>query len=229
LTITGYTGDARGRRIVIPQSYNGIPVTHIGPGAFSNRGIASVYIPYGVTTILSGAFQSNQLSELHFPNSVRDIRSSAFQHNKLAKVALSPRVSVGREAFANNYLEYIHIPGTHSIQDNAFANNRLKYISFAERAFTIFGDKVFENNFFEAVIIPPGIDLYFNRIFAGNPLTSITVRADIDFTLKYNDRVLAEFIPIGYKFEEFYIASGRQAGTYVRTSATSTDWRLLEE
>jgi len=81
------------------------------------------------------------------------------------------------------------------------------------------------------VVIPPSVPSIQHEAFANNPLTRITIGANLDFHFYWGveNQHRQDFYPFGYGFEEFYIASGRQAGTYVRSSATSTDWRLLQE
>lgn len=54
--LTSYTGNSSS--VVIPSSYNGLPVTAIGEGAFrGNANITSVTLPAGVTSIGRGAFE----------------------------------------------------------------------------------------------------------------------------------------------------------------------------
>ncbi len=54
ITITGYTGSDGA--VTITATINGLPVTAIGPGAFSYSPITSAMIPDSVTNIGSGAF-----------------------------------------------------------------------------------------------------------------------------------------------------------------------------
>ena len=64
-TITGYTG--RSTAIVIPERINGVLVTAIGNGAFSQRGLTSVVMPDSVTSRGIGAFNNNQLTSGLYP------------------------------------------------------------------------------------------------------------------------------------------------------------------
>ena len=61
--------------------------------------------------------------------------------------------------------------------------------------------------------------------FDGNPLVKITIGGNVHISPPH----FSHEPPLDTSFEEFYIANGSRAGTYVRTSATSTDWRLLKE
>ena len=84
ITISGYSGS--GGAVVIPVTTNGLAVTIIGHGAFSevfgNAGgslITDITIPFGVTSIESNAFQMcDNLSSVAIPGSVTNIGHEAF-------------------------------------------------------------------------------------------------------------------------------------------------------
>jgi hypothetical protein len=70
--ITGYRGERWAVRI--PQKIQGIPVTHIGEGAFQDTNITSLIIPDGVTSIEVNSFnRSMRLTSIAIP----DIRKTA--------------------------------------------------------------------------------------------------------------------------------------------------------
>jgi len=232
VVITGHTGNTRNRHIFIPQSIGEMPVTGVADSAFESRGIVSVYIPYGVTRIEQRAFRYNQLSEVSIPSSVRVIESSSFWGNRLTKVSIPRGLYIGAGTFAQNHFESLYIPLDVSFfGDAAFAFNRLKQLDFADGFNGIIALRTFANNLLETVVIPPGVTSIHHEAFANNPLRSITIGADFPFYFRWGEENQhTEYtFPFGDGFEEFYIANGRLAGTYVRTSATSTDWRLLEE
>ena len=66
--------------IVIPSSYNGLPVTEIGSSAFSGQSyIERVVIPDSVTSIGASAFFScSSLKSINIPDGVTSIGNSAF-------------------------------------------------------------------------------------------------------------------------------------------------------
>lgn len=68
--------------IVIPNTYNGLPVTVIRQNAFGNvKSIVSVEIPDSIISIESGAFYGcNALVNIFIPYSVTDIAYSAFEY-----------------------------------------------------------------------------------------------------------------------------------------------------
>ncbi|MGN1061023.1 MAG: leucine-rich repeat domain-containing protein, partial [Candidatus Coproplasma sp.] len=66
--------------IVIPSTYNGIPVTKIGGTAFADcTSLTSITIPDSVTTIENAAFYNcASLTSITIPNSVKSIGNAAF-------------------------------------------------------------------------------------------------------------------------------------------------------
>ena len=61
-------GDCNDERIVIPESYNGLPVTLIETDAFKNGTFVEIYIPNSILTIESGAFTGcKSLSKITIP------------------------------------------------------------------------------------------------------------------------------------------------------------------
>jgi len=124
-TITDYTGSET--EIDIPVKLNGLDVKQIGPGAFREKNVAKVEIPYGVTFIGTNAFAYNELDEIEIPESVTVIDAYAFRSNGLTKVELSSRLEIIYSgAFYENNLTEIDIPGrVELIASNAFARNKL--------------------------------------------------------------------------------------------------------
>ena len=65
--------------LVIPSTYNGLPVTSIGYRAFLESGLTNITIPDSVTSIAAGAFQAcTSLSSITIPSSVTSIGNYAF-------------------------------------------------------------------------------------------------------------------------------------------------------
>ena len=112
--------------IVIPGTYNGLPVTKIGPHAFYNSyGVNSVIIPNSVISIGAEAFaKCHSLQSIIIPNSVKTIEESTFEYcTGLNSVVISDSVeSIGENAFSNcKTLTNITIPNSvQSIGENAF-------------------------------------------------------------------------------------------------------------
>ncbi len=73
-------GTCRDIDIVIPEAYEGVPVTGIGSSAFSGeKNFRSIVIPESVTSIGSFAFQNcTSLTSIDMPDSVTSISAGAF-------------------------------------------------------------------------------------------------------------------------------------------------------
>ena len=97
-------GDCEDLEVIIPNSYNGLPVTHIGRWAFKNcNSIVSVYIPDSVTSIGIEAFEdSSSLEMVELGDSVTEIREYAFQNcTSLKNVIIGDAVKIiGKGAFS---------------------------------------------------------------------------------------------------------------------------------
>jgi hypothetical protein len=88
--------------VTIPSSIDGLPVTSIGDGAFSNcYNITNVTIPFGVTNIGAFAFLGcNRLTDVTIPSSVTTIQSYAFFGASLTNVTIpSSCTGIGYSAF----------------------------------------------------------------------------------------------------------------------------------
>ena len=80
-TVTGLKdGVTPPEELVIPSTYNGLPVTAVGDSAFqSNTTITSVTIPNGVTTIGTRAFSAcSNLQNVTVPDSITYVGTGAF-------------------------------------------------------------------------------------------------------------------------------------------------------
>lgn len=119
-------GDCADTDIIIPEIYNGLPITSIGAYAFDNcKEIISVTIPYGVTVIGRNAFEDCvKLDYVKIPDSVTKIESHVFAFcNKLRTIEMSNGLKeIGSSAFQDCFnLQDLTIPdGLTSIGDEAF-------------------------------------------------------------------------------------------------------------
>jgi hypothetical protein len=89
--ITKYLG--KKFEVKIPSKIQGLPVTHIGDGAFQEKNLISVTIPNSVTHIGSYAFYFNKLTSVIIPNSVTSIGHGAFENNQLTSVTIPSSVT----------------------------------------------------------------------------------------------------------------------------------------
>ena len=75
--LTAYTGEES--NVIIPESYNGMPVTSIGTEAFKGNNLTAVFIPDTIISIESGAFRDCiSLESVAIGNGVTSIGSYAF-------------------------------------------------------------------------------------------------------------------------------------------------------
>ncbi len=89
--------------VIIPEIYQGLPVTAIGYAAFSTSDISSVEMPDSITSIADDAFRDcYRLSSLKLSKQLRTVGSFAFSGTALTEIYLPEHViSIGREALQN--------------------------------------------------------------------------------------------------------------------------------
>lgn len=104
VTLTGWKGDTK--KVVIPQTVDGKPVTAIGDGAFRERELEQVTVPDGVRTIGWFAFSGCYcLASVSLPASVENIGYGAFEH-----CAASLRFVCPSGSYAAKYASSYGIP-----------------------------------------------------------------------------------------------------------------------
>jgi hypothetical protein len=196
ITITEYIGAEKGH-VVIPQTIEKKPVTHIANDAFSSMGIYTMVLPNSLETIGKNAFSYNSLSEVTIPNSVLLIGNNAFSHNSLSEITLSDSVLL--------------------IGDNAFQYNyRLSQVILGNGIKTI-GEYAFSHcDSLEKIILPDSITTVNEGVFYHCPLTEITIGSDV--TISSGTSMGTH----GKSFQSFYNGK-KQAGTYLYDNIT---WEL---
>ena len=112
-TVTGKKSGGGGE-LVIPETYNGKPVTHIAQKAFYNwEELTSVVIPDSVLSIGSYAFKGcTNLTSVTIGKSVRTIHESAFMYcSGLTELILPDSLTrIDTNAFLGTGLTYLTIP-----------------------------------------------------------------------------------------------------------------------
>lgn len=115
ISITGYEEQEGVTEVVIPAEIDGIAVTHIGGGAFSEcSSLTSIEIPEGVTEIDEYVFCGcSSLTSIEIPESVTSIGASAFSGcSSLTSIEIPEGVtSIEEDAFRGcSSLTSIEIP-----------------------------------------------------------------------------------------------------------------------
>lgn len=115
--VTAGTEQTLNGKIVIPSTYKGKPVTHIGDDAFQNcKGLTSVTISASVTSIDYGTFsRCSGLTSITIPDSVTSIGKATFAScTGLTSVTIPDSVTfIGERAFSDcTALTSIQFQGT---------------------------------------------------------------------------------------------------------------------
>ena len=148
--VTGI-GECEDTALVIPQTYNGLPVTSIWACAFENcTGLISVTIPDSVTSIGRFAFYNcSGLTSITIPNSVTSIGDCAFQYcTGLTSVTIGNGVtSIGDYAFQYCFglTSVIIGKGVTSIGDYAFEDCSGLTSVIIPNSVTSIGERAFQN------------------------------------------------------------------------------------
>jgi len=107
-------GSFEGEKLIIPEQYEGKPVTEIYVSAFSATGLVSVVIPESITKIGAMAFsECTSLVEINIPNSVKTLNHGLFSGcTSLKTVTLPESVDeVGQSIFSGcSSLKSITLP-----------------------------------------------------------------------------------------------------------------------
>lgn len=98
--------------VVLPGTYQNLPVIEIGASAFKDCYLRGITIPNSVTSIGDSAFYNSLLSSVTIPNSVTKIGKGAFASCHFNKITIPDSVtSIGDYAFSGCYsLSSITIP-----------------------------------------------------------------------------------------------------------------------
>ena len=169
--------------VVIPDTYNGLPVTSIGDRAFYDRySLTSITIPDSVTSIGDYAFiYCSSLTSITIPDSVTSIGDHAFQYcTFLTSITIPDSVtSIGNYAFSScSSLASITIPDSvTSIGYYAFAYcDSLISVTLGDSVTSIGDDAFYYCSSLTSITIPDSVTSIGEWAFCGcSSLTSIEV------------------------------------------------------
>ncbi len=173
--------------IVIPETYNGKPVTAIGDEAFQYcSSLASVEIPDSVTAIGDHAFQGcSSLKSAVIPDNVTSIGSYAFQAcSSLTSVEIPDSVTaIGSYAFCccSSIASVIISNSVTEISDGAFSHcNSLTSVEIPDSV-TRIGDHAFHGcSSLKSAVIPDNVTSIGSYAFSGcDSLESVEIPCSV--------------------------------------------------
>ena len=179
--------------LVIPETYNGRPVTRIYEGAFrSNKHISKVTLPSSINTIDPYAFQNSTLTYINIPVGVTSINDYTFDNcGSLQNIKLEGNLeSIGNYAFnctaALQSFDFSTQTNLQAIGNYAFdgsIHTEILDLSLLTSLSEI-NTCAFNNGHFESLILPNNIETIHGSAFAwNNQLTSVKLNNNLRYIL----------------------------------------------
>ena len=112
--VSGFNGENM-RTLILPNFYNGKPVTRILAEAFENCDVREAVMTDGISIIEDAAFRDcKNLKQVIFPGSLKVIGDAAFSGCSNLVTAALPRAleQIGKYAFAGTALKQVELPET---------------------------------------------------------------------------------------------------------------------
>jgi surface protein len=126
--ITDYDTNG-GLNVVIPSTIDGVPVTAIGPFAFSNKGLVSIELPEGITTIdTSGLALNPGITSIQLPTTLTTLGINALDSASILSINLAHVTSMLEGCLRYTKLSYVEVPEVITSLRNAFYFCPLTYI-----------------------------------------------------------------------------------------------------
>ncbi len=171
-TVSGYTGTSS--NVVVPESYQGLPVAHIGNSAFRGRSLATVKLPNSIISIGDQAFYACVvLTNITFGNNLVSIGTQAFMYcSNITSISLpNTLTTIGASAFQLcDKLGSINIPhGVTRIMQGAFASCfSLASIIIPNTVNHIEGSAFSHCTSLTSIVIPDSVRILGSTIFSGS-------------------------------------------------------------
>lgn len=185
-TVTEYVGNSGD--VVIPDEFDGTPVTVLGSELFFDIYLTSVIIPESVVTIEDYAFYNCGLSEVTLPSGLKTIGNFAFRFNSLETVVIPDSVEkIGVGAFGENNIKNVTMPNyLQTIGYGAFYENNIKRVEVP------------------GTITKFGVQEYYGDGYAEDPIGTDTVAESLEEYHVFDDTTEV-VVYSDYKFGDFYI------------------------
>ena len=181
-SVTGI-GTCTDTNIIVPATYEGLPVTTVANRSFSsNQNISSIYLPDSITSIGGSAFyRCSSLTSVYIPDSVTSIAGSVFSYcSSLTSIAIPDGVtSINASTFYScSSLTSITIPDSvTSIGENAFTGcTSLTSITIPDSVTSIGKSAFYGCSGLTSITIPDSVTTIGDRAFRScDSLTSIII------------------------------------------------------
>lgn len=174
--ILWYNGYSFNKDIVIPETFEWIPIIEIWEWAFERHWYTSVIFSKNLIKIWDKAFASNKISEISIPEDVVYIWKRAFLSNQLTSVKIPDSVKfIWIWAFSFNKISSFQLPDwLKVISPELFTHNNIEILDIPNWIETI-GYSAFSNSNIKDLIIPSTVKEIWNSAFASNDLTEISL------------------------------------------------------
>lgn len=194
--VTGYS--KRPSEIVIPSTYNNLPVTEIAPYAFYDLySLLSIYIPNSVAKIGEYAFyECNYLAQVRLPAGLTELSPHLFESCSALKEITLPETLeiIGDFAFALSGLLSITIPSSvATLGLSCFSStSSLDGVSFGEPiSFNHIAASMFEGSANSTIVLPEGVESIGTYAFSSSSLEAITFPSTLttieEYAFYYSD------------------------------------------
>jgi len=172
-TVVSYNGTATS--VVIPSTYNSLPVKSLSSKILGTLPVQSVVIPDSVTSIAASAFMSaSSLKSVSLPSNLTSIGTNAFYGASLESLSIPSTVtSIGSNAFFANNITSLTIPDSvTSMGVYAFQRNQISTLKLSANL-KVIPRGAFLTNPLLTVTIPSGVTSIEIDAFNGSSLTTV--------------------------------------------------------
>lgn len=175
--------------VIIPDTYNGLPVTEISFSAFEDcTHLAKVAIPDSVKVIDNKAFKNcTNLKKINLPANLESIGNEAFYRCSLEKIVIPDTVEkIGKSAFANNNLKEVKLPkNLKTIEEEVFSyNGSFEKLEIPEGVTTI-KKMAFYNTSIGELILPSTLTSIGEATFYQSRITNLTIPPSLNKVDQY--------------------------------------------